>query len=213
MSALDSQLQEPDTEELVRRAGQGEEPAMRALLERHRARLARMVQVRMDPRVRARLDPSDVVQETLVAASKKMENYLARRPLPFYPWLRQIAWEKLVHLHDRHLRAAKRSVAREQFFRPGISDESALELAGRFVGAASSPSAAALRNELRDRVRRALDCLTADDRELLLLRYLEQMPSKEIAAILGASEAAINMRHMRALERMRRVLVRNPGEI
>jgi RNA polymerase sigma-70 factor (ECF subfamily) len=166
----------------------------------------------MDPRMRGRIDPSDVVQETLISASQKMDRYLAERPLPFYPWLRQIAWEKLVHLHDRHLRAAKRSVAREQFFRPDISDESALDLAHCFLGATSSPSADALRQELRQRVRHALDELAEDDREVLLLRYLEQLPSKEIAAIMETTEAAVNMRHMRALDRMRRILLRVHGK-
>lgn len=195
-----------DTDQLLRRAQTGDASAVAALLERHRQRLSQMVQVRLDPRLRRRIDPSDVVQETLVAASQKMSNYLANQPLPFYPWLRQIAWEKLVHLHDRHLRAAKRSVAREQFHRPELSDESAMELAQRFIGDASSPSAAAVRQELQQRVRQALDDLADADREMLLFRYLEQMPSKEIAAIMGINEAAVNMRHMRALERMRRVL-------
>jgi RNA polymerase sigma-70 factor, ECF subfamily len=195
-----------DTDQLLRHARTGDAPAVAALLERYRQRLNQMVQVRLDPRVRCRIDPSDVVQETLFAASQKMSTYLADQPLPFYPWLRQIAWEKLVHLHDRHLRAAKRSVAREQFQRAELSDESAIDLAQRLIGDASSPSAAAVRHELRQRVRQALDDLADADREMLLLRYLEQMPSKEIAAVMGTSEAAVNMRHMRALERMRRVL-------
>jgi RNA polymerase sigma-70 factor (ECF subfamily) len=165
-----------------------------------------MVRLRMDPRMRGRIDPSDVVQETLAAASQRLSKYAAEQPLPFYPWLRQIAWEKLVHLHDRHLRAAKRSVAREQFFRPEISDESALEIAQWFAGRMSSPSAEAVREELRARVRQALEALSAEDREILLQRYLEQLSSKEIGAILGISEAAVNMRHMRALKRMRRML-------
>jgi RNA polymerase sigma-70 factor (ECF subfamily) len=201
-----------DTDELVRRAAAGDETAVRGLLERHRERLARMVRTRMDPRVRGRIDPSDVVQETLAAASQKMTRYLSEQPLPFYPWLRQIAWEKLCHLHDRHLRAAKRSVLREHFFHPDISDESALELAERFIGQSSSPSAEALRHELRQRVRQALDALPEADREVLLLRYLEQLPSREIAIIMGVSEAAVNMRHMRSLQRMRKILSSDPPE-
>jgi RNA polymerase sigma-70 factor, ECF subfamily len=155
--------------------------------------------------VRARVDPSDVVQETPAAASQKMHAYLENRPLPFYPWLRQIAWEKLVHLHERHL-AAKRSVTREQRAKVGLSDQSAIQLAEQLVGTASSPSVAAVRRELRERVQQVLDELSADDRELLVQRYVEQMSSKEIGAVMGISEAAVNMRHMRALERMRRLL-------
>jgi len=194
-----------DTDELLRRAASGDRFAENQLLARHRGRLARMVHARIDPRVRARVDPSDVVQETLAAASQKMHSYLANRPLPFYPWLRQIAWEKLVHLHERHL-AAKRSVAREHRTQVGLSDQSAIQLAEQLVGTASSPSVAAVRRELRQRVQQVLDELSVDDRELLVQRYVEQMSSKEIGAVMGISDAAVNMRHMRALERMRCLL-------
>jgi RNA polymerase sigma-70 factor (ECF subfamily) len=201
----------PDTDDLVRLAGEGDATAMGELFERHRARLAKMVEVRMDPRLRGRLDPSDVIQESLAAASQRIGHYAHERPLPFYPWLRQIAWEKLVHLHDRHLRAMKRSVAREQFLQPEISDESIVQLAECFVGSATSPSGVAVRKEIRERVRLALNTLSEEDREVLLLRYLEQLPSQEIAHLMGTSEAAVNMRHMRALERMRKRL-HTPGK-
>ncbi len=98
------QTAQPDTEELLRHARDGVAEARALLLERHRRRLGKMVEMRMNPRVRARLDPSDVVQETLATASDKLDDYLSNQPLPFYPWLRQLAWEKLVHEHDRHLR-------------------------------------------------------------------------------------------------------------
>ena len=209
---LAMQIPETDCDELVRRAAEGDASATRTLFEQYRGRLVQMLNVRMDPRVRGRIDPSDVIQETLAAASHRMERYYSERPLPFYPWLRQIAWEKLVHEHDRHLRAAKRSVTREQTFRPEISDESALGLAERFIGSASSPSEAVQRSELRHRVRQSLDKLTSEDREVLLMRYLEQMSSAEIAAIMDSTEAAINMQHMRALERMRKILSRDHGE-
>lgn len=202
------QTSQPTTEELLRRAGDGASDARHSLLERHRRRLVQMVEVRMDPRVRARLDPSDVVQETLTAASDKLDDYLSDQPLPFYPWLRQIAWEKLVHEHDRHLRAAKRSVTREQAFYPQLSDASIAGLADRFVSPGSSPSRAAVRGELKRRVREGLDALSDRDREMVLMRYLEQMPSKEIATIQRTTEAAVNMRHMRALEQMRKLLTR-----
>jgi RNA polymerase sigma-70 factor (ECF subfamily) len=195
-----------DTAELAPRAPPRHAAAVDSLFQRHRPQLAQMIRFRMDPRVRARVDPSDVIQETLVAASQKMADYAATQPLPFYPWLRQIAWEKLVHLHDRHLRAAKRSVAREQGLPGRISDESAAMLGERLLATASSPSDALLRDELRERVRRALDRLPAADRELLVLRYLEQLSSRDIAAVMGLGEAAVNMRHMRALERMRKFM-------
>ena len=165
-----------------------------------------MIQVRIDPRVSARIDPSDVVQETLTIASRKLPQYLASQPIPFYPWLRQIAWEQLVHLHDRHLRAAGRSVTRENHKRLMFSDHSSVALAKVLIGSATSPSGCAIRQELSQRVRSTLAQMSAIDQEILLQRYVEQLSSKEIAAVLGISEGAVNLRHVRALERMRKLL-------
>ncbi len=97
-------------------------------------------------------------------------------------------------------------MTREQDFYPHLSDASIAGLAERFVCPGSSPSRAAVRDELKRRVRRGLDELPDRDRELLLMRYLEQMPSREIAVVQGTTEAAVNVRHMRALQRMRKLL-------
>src|SRR3954463_5256867 len=104
----------PDTEHLLLRAAAGDESARGRLLDRHRDRLRRMVAVRADPRLAARVDPSDVVQETLADAACKLDGYLRNRPLPFYPWLRRLAQERLAALHRQHVRAKRRSVSRGQ---------------------------------------------------------------------------------------------------
>jgi RNA polymerase sigma-70 factor (ECF subfamily) len=103
----------PDTEELLRRCVAGEDRARQQLLTRHHDRLRQMVAVRLDRRLLARLDPSDIVQEVLLEAHQKLDGYLRERPLPFYPWLRQIAWQRLVKLHEHH-HAGKRGVLREE---------------------------------------------------------------------------------------------------
>ncbi len=198
--------QQPDTEELLDRAGTGDRTARQALLARHRGRLRQMVALRIDRRMAARVDPSDVVQEALADAAQELSGYLKDRPLPFYPWLRGFAWERLLQLHRHHLRAQRRSVAREQLRIFDIADESEAVLAERLVNSGSSPSARLLAAELRDRVRAALESLEPNDREVLVLRYLEQLATKEIAAVLGINEAAVKTRHRRALERLRRRL-------
>lgn len=196
----------PDTEELLERAGAGDRTARQQLLARHRGRLRQMVALRIDRRMAARVDPSDVVQEALADAAQGLSDYLRDRPLPFYPWLRQFAWERLLQLHRQHLQAQRRSVNREQLRIFGVADESEAVLAERLVNSGSSPSARLLAAELRERVRAALEALEPHDREVLVLRYLEQLATKEIAAMLGISEAAVKTRHRRALERLRRRL-------
>jgi RNA polymerase sigma-70 factor, ECF subfamily len=192
-----------DTEELLRRAGAGDRNARGALLQRHRGRLRRMVAVRMDPRLAARVDPSDVVQETLAEADRRLDGYLKDRPLPFYPWLRQIAWDRMVEQHRRHVRAARRSVTREEARPLGLPEGSAAELADRLLARPGSPSVSAQREELRGRVRAALEALPGQDREVLVLRHLEELSAREVGAVLGLSEAAAKMRALRALKRLR----------
>src|SRR5262249_35450673 len=151
----------------------------------------------LDPHVAARVDPSDVVQEALAEAAQKLDDYLQRQPLPFYPWLRRMAWERLVKLHRQHLRASKRSAYREEPGALNLPDDSALELAGRLLAVGSAPSARLLREELQMRVRSALNRLAPPDREVLVLRYLEQLAIGEIAAVLGITEAAVKKRNVR----------------
>jgi RNA polymerase sigma-70 factor (ECF subfamily) len=201
MSAINA-----NTEELVALACRGDEEARGRLLMLHRDRLRRMVAVRMDRRLSARLDPSDVVQEALADAARKLPIFLRERPLPFYPWLRQIAWERLAKLHDRHLRALKRSVTREELGALVLPEASVVELSRRLVDSGTSPSKQAMRDEQSARVRAALGGLCEHDRELLLLRYVEQLSIHEIAAALGTTEGAVKTRHLRALERLRRAL-------
>jgi RNA polymerase sigma-70 factor (ECF subfamily) len=198
--------QDPDTEQLLERAGRGDGGARQQLLERHRGRLRQMIAVRLDRRLAARVDPSDVVQEALAEADRKLAGYLERRPLPFYPWLRELAWERLAKLHQHHLQTRKRSVTREEQPLPGLPEESALELARRLVAPGTSPSHRAVREELRGRVRDALARLGERDREVLVLRYLEQLSTAETAAVLGVTEGAVKTRHLRALGRLRGLL-------
>jgi RNA polymerase sigma-70 factor (ECF subfamily) len=201
---------EPDTDELIAQASQGDRSARQQLLARHRDRLKQMVRVRMDRRLAARVDPSDVVQEALVDAAQKLSGYLREQPVPFYPWLRRLAWEHLVRLHQRHLYASKRSVLREEV--PALPGESAVELARRLLGSATSPSRQLLRKELRRRVQDALDQLGERDREVLVLRYLEGLSVQETAAVLATTEGAVKVRHLRALERLRGLLGNDFGK-
>jgi RNA polymerase sigma-70 factor (ECF subfamily) len=195
-----------ETEALLERIRRGDAAAGQQLLLRHRLRLRQMIAVRMDRRLAARFDPSDVVQEALLDAAQKLAEYVERRPLPFYPWLRQLAWERLVKLHQRHLHAQKRSVQREEVQSLALPDESALDLANRLLAPGTSPSQQLLREELRDRVQAALAQLPERDREVLVLRYLEQLATVEIAAVLKITKAAVKSRHVRALERLRALL-------
>jgi len=194
-----------DTEELLRRVANGDGAARDQLLERFRGRLRRMVTTHFDLRLAARVDPSDVVQETLTEAAAQLNRYLQERPLPFYRWLRQLAQRRLIELHRRHVRAQRRTVTREDAL-SGLTDESALALVERLFGRHSNPSAGLRRKERRDRVQMALATLSRPDREVLVLRIVEGLPTRETAAAIGISEVAVRSRQVRALERLRAIL-------
>jgi RNA polymerase sigma-70 factor, ECF subfamily len=196
-----------DTDELLRTASLGDEAARMQLLDRYRDRLRRMVAVRMDRRLAARVDPSDVVQEALADAAKNLSGYLRDRPLPFYPWLRGVAWRQLVQLYRHHVVARRRSVDREEPGEPCIADASAHILAARVLTAGgSSPSRTMIREELLDRVHASLAQLDPGDRDLLVMRHLEGMTAAEVGAILGIGEGAVRVRLVRALKRLRGLL-------
>jgi RNA polymerase sigma-70 factor (ECF subfamily) len=197
---------QPDTEELLAQAAAGDATARDGLLARHRDRLCKMIACRLDRRLAARIDPSDVVQEVLAEANDKLERYLRERPLPFYPWLRELASERLITLHRRHVKAAKRSVRREEPGLLALPDESLADLAERLVTSATSPSQRVARQERRQLVQQALARLPERDREVLVLRHLEQLSVEDTAAVLGIGPGAVKMRHVRALERLRALL-------
>jgi RNA polymerase sigma-70 factor, ECF subfamily len=198
---------DPDTEGLLDPAAAGDEGALRLLLDRHRGRLRRMIAARLDPRLSARLDPSDVLQEALADAGRKLREYARERPLPFYLWLRRLAAERLVLAHRRHIRVAGRSVSMERTCGAALpGDESNVLLIDRLVTSGTSPTGKVRREELRQRVTEALAALGEIDREVLVLRYLEDMPFAEVAVVLGITENAAKVRHFRALERIRKLM-------
>jgi RNA polymerase sigma-70 factor (ECF subfamily) len=201
----------PEADELVERAASGDDAARHELLARHRDRLKRMVAVHLDRRLAARVDPSDIVQEALLDAYRDLPDYLRLRPLPLYPWLRQLAWERLLKCHRAHIRTQRRSVGREEPGDRPLPEESAVLLAHRLIAGGTSPSRRMIRDELRQRVRAALEAMAPRDREVLVMRHLEEMSAAEIAVALGITERAAKARHTRALERLRGVLDGDTG--
>src|SRR5262249_54060704 len=102
-----------DTEQLLQEAQAGDGRAFEELFARHRAYLHQVVALRLDPRIRARVDPSDVVQEAQLDAFRRFRDFLERRPMAFRLWLRKTACERLLMLQRYHRQAAQRTVDRE----------------------------------------------------------------------------------------------------
>ena len=202
---------ESDDEDCLARASQGDPDARAQLLEQHRDRLKRMVSLRLDRRLLKRVDPSYIIQEALMQANHKLDEYLRERPIPFYPWLRQLAWDQLVTAYRRHLVAHRRSASREDYV-PDLSDESVAELATFLCDLSEEPLRKLLRAEAQGRLHNALGQLTEQYREILVLRYLEQLSTSETATVLNLGQSAVKMRHMRAIKRLKELLDQDPTD-
>jgi RNA polymerase sigma-70 factor (ECF subfamily) len=198
------------TQQLLLRAGEGEGSAVNELLERHREALRRMVAARMDRGMAQRIDASDIVQEALLEAHRRLRDYIGDATLPFHLWLRQIARDRLIDAHRRN-RAQRRDVGREQPLAPVVgADQSSFDLAAQLRDRELTPAAAALRQELVNRFWSALEQLDEQDREIVLMRYAERLGNGEVSELLGLTPAAAGMRFLRATRRLQRVLAEPP---
>lgn len=199
---------QPETQEILNQARQGEADAVDQLIVRHRGPLRRMIEMRLDAAVARRVDASDIVQDVMLEASRRLQEYLRNPAMPFHLWLRHIAQDHIIDAHRKHRLAQRRSVDREQHLQPAHqADRSSLDLAAAFVDQELTPASAAVRQELERRFTAALAELSEDDREVILMRHFEQLPNQEMATALGLSEAAASMRYLRALRRLRAMLV------
>jgi RNA polymerase sigma-70 factor (ECF subfamily) len=197
----DAPADSAETQRLLERVESGDAAAFDAVFDRHRAGLREFLDHRIDDRLRARFDPSDVVQEAQLVAFRRLDDYLARRPMPFGVWLRKTAYERLLMLRRKHRRTHRRGVGREE----PLPERSSLGLARR-LSRSSTPGDRMIRAERAERVRQLLAKLSAEDREMLLMRNYEDLPYGEIAALLEITPATARQRHGRALLRLSRLL-------
>jgi RNA polymerase sigma-70 factor (ECF subfamily) len=192
---------------LLDRLRSGESEALGELFELYRERLWGMVSLRLDRRVARRVSADDVLQEAFLDVAGRIGEYLDRPAVDFYVWLRFLTVQRLQMIQRAHLGARKRDATQEVSLPAGDGvAASADSMAGQLVGHLTSPSQAAIRHELRDRLRAALDAMDPVDREVLALRHFEELGNNEVAAVLGISKDAASKRHVRALMRLRKIL-------
>lgn len=204
---------------LLRRSpgGKERERLLADLFMRHRERLRLMVDLRLDPRLRGRIDPSDVLQEAYIEVSQRLDEYLQDPPMPLFVWFRRIAGQRLFAIFRRQLgaqaRDARRDVSLNSLLVPEASSVTLADCMLRARGAGSSPSRAAIDDETRGRLEEGLDRMAPMDREVIVLRHFEQLSNHEIAHALGIEESAASKRYLRALKRLRGILAGMPGGV
>ena len=201
-------LNHDETVELLGGAQQGDPHAVDRLMDRHRESLHRMVECRLNQGVARRVDASDVVQDALLTASRRLAEYLENPSMPFHAWLRQLTRDRLADVYRREL-ADKRDVAREQ--RAPASERSSLDPLAQARDAQLTPAAMLLRKEFAERFQHAVEQLDEGAQEIILMRHAEQLTNSQAAELLGLSEAAAGMRYLRALRQLKSVLGETPS--
>ncbi|MCH5375288.1 MAG: sigma-70 family RNA polymerase sigma factor [Planctomycetes bacterium] len=194
------------TEELLADAKVGDASAVNLLLDRHREAVHRMVRMRLDQKILRRVDVSDVVQDVMVEANRRLQDYLQNPGMSFHLWIRQIARDRIIDAHRRHRVSAKRSVDREQAVAPQGEGQSSIRLAAQLCDPRLTPAAAAAQHEMARRVEQAITQLGDQDCEIIMMRHYEQLSNQEIAQSLGLTEPAASMRYLRAIRRLRSLL-------
>ncbi len=210
---MEDEEQDPALRAALDLARAGDMAAVGPVLESYRARLSRMVLLRMDGRLKGRFDSSDVLQETYVEVAERLPRYLEDEKMPFFLWVRFLAGQKLLQFHRTHLGAEARTAEREVHIsqRPGA--DSAPGASSLFVASAwlaesgrGTPSEAAAQGEEHARVQEALDGMSDMDREVLVLRHFEQLTNTEVATLLQITTQAASARYVRALTRLQSVV-------
>jgi RNA polymerase sigma-70 factor (ECF subfamily) len=197
-----------ETIELLGGAQQGDARAVDRLMDRHRDSLHRMVECRLNQGVARRVDASDIVQDALLTASRRLADYLKDPSIPFHAWLRQLTRDRLADVYRREL-ADKRNVARER--RAPATERSSLDPLAQARDPQLTPAAMLLRKEFAERFQHAVEQLDDGAKEVILMRHAEQLTNSQAAELLGLSEAAAGMRYLRALRKLKSLLGETPS--
>jgi RNA polymerase sigma-70 factor (ECF subfamily) len=200
------------SDELLARLREGDETALAELFSQHHGRLWRMVNFRLDQRLCGRVDADDVLQEAYLNAAQRIDHYLNNKNMSFFVWLRQIVLQTMIDLHRQHLGAQMRDAAREvSLHRGGYPQATSISLAAHLLGSLTSPSQAAMRHEVSRQLEEALESMSAIDREVLALRHFEELTNSEVAEVLDIQQKAASIRYVRAIARLKEILVQIPG--
>ncbi len=193
--------------ESLQEAGNERPARLGDLLEKHRQRLLRMVELRMDPALKARVGASDVLQEAYLEISERVGAYLEDPRMPFFLWIRFITAQRLLKAHRFHVGAQKRSVKQEAARALAVGPAaSSVAMVNYLAASAATPSLVMAGDESRAQVVRALDEMNPLDREVLVLRNFEGLSNAEVAATLEIPMNTASKRYVRAFKRLGQIL-------
>ena len=173
---------------------------------RFRPQLLRIVEFRMDARIRSRVDANDILQETFLNVKQRYRNFIEEPGVSLFVWIRQLTLQVLIEFQRRHFRQ-KRDVQKEVRISPTVDQSDTSQLIARELAAQlTSPSQVAIRAEELEQLNRALESMNETDREILALRHYEQLSNQEVAEIIGIKPTAASNRYVRAITKLGEVM-------
>lgn len=170
------------------------------VMEEHGPKLLAMLRRRLAPSLSVRLEPEDLLNETFLQARRRWPQRLAHPELTDYAWLYRIAMDCLIEAWRRETRD-RRDLRRDLPW----PEASSVQLVLGLVGGGTSPSEAAARADLQQRMQKTLEMLKEIDREILWMRHYDGLTFPEAAAVLGIQESAATLRYVRALKRLKQL--------
>ena len=191
------------TDELLQGMRSGNQEALAEVFSRYRDRLRRIVRFRLDHRIAGRVSDSDVLQETYIAAAKRLGHFAKHEEMPPFLWLRLVAGQQLIDLHRQHLQAEMRDVRKEVAIQNNApSPHTSMAIAAQLVGKMTAVSEVVARAERIERLESTLNSMDPMDREVIALRHFEELSNVETAKVLKIEQSAASKRYLRAMKRL-----------
>ncbi len=196
---------EPDVEELLSAARFGQKDSLGQLLQLYRNYLTVLAAAQLDGRLRRRMNPSDLVQEAMLAANRDFEKFRGCSEREFLAWLRQILINCLHHAIETHLHAKRRDIRCEVSMEQVCSamDRSAINFAHVLADPGPSPSAPMRQRERAVALADQLAKLRPEYRDVIVLRNLQGLPFEEIADRMNRKPSAVRMLWLRAIDKFK----------
>lgn len=195
-------------EQLMEQLKAGSREALAQFIDRRRPQLQAFIDKRMSDRLRSKVEASDVFQEVTVAALNSLEDVELGDRDPF-GWLCQQAERRIIDIHRHHFGAQKRAAHGEVGLHGPAAGREDGQIADLVAASMTTPSGVFSRQQKEFHMLDALQSLPDDAREALRLRYLEGLPSKEIAQRLGKSDGATRVLLSRSLTKLQSLLSQN----
>jgi RNA polymerase sigma-70 factor (ECF subfamily) len=199
------------TNRLLQRQLDKDPQALSELFARHRERLRKMVRLRLDRRLRTRLDSTTVLLHVYQDVHLRLAEFLSDPSRPFFLWLRQVTGQRIHELHRQLLGTEAPAAGQEiTLYRGALPEVNSAALAAQLLGDRHA-NQATVRADLLLRLQEALNGMDARDREVLTLCHFEELSEEETAAVLGIDKTAATLQYLRALKRLKEVLNAIPG--